>query len=1301
MDHSVHELIIQDLERLSSLYTISDQRSAAPPPASQSGATAVALRVDGLDGLEGELEPSELDSLRTTILDMLVTLGQSRGAVEPEVTEDSADRLLLFSGRCGSETHAAVALSTASRMSQVLRYVSEHVDGGELSVAAGLDSADDTMNQAGLDGLLQSAAAVLESCGTGELLVTDACKASCGDFFSWRSVEGRKIALGVLYSPLESGVASTSGIDRLLELHWPNMVDRETELQRLVSSASDALTDDGQGLSTLVWVSGDMGIGKTRLVDELESRLAEMETPPAFVRGRAVHYGNTPYGTWSSVLSDVLRREGLPPLQASVSRLLSDLDDRVEVPFLLDGLPYLEAMIGGAHPSMLNGSSRKTGTGLAVRCLLEALAGLEGGLVLFIDNLHWIDRTSMDILQAIMERPLKSGRAMMVVTSRESPETEAPSALEVVPVELGPLFDEQILDLARETLGAKKLPKELGDYLVSSCRGNPFHLQELIYSLVESAVIEPDSSGECRILDSSFFRGPAPGVQGVLIDRIGRQGEELRKLLQLASVIDERFSARLLARLARDMEYPVAVWSALEALDGAGLVRRTGDETYEFSHSMVRDAAYDTILHSGRQRLHGRVASIMEDIYSGDLSDQAATIAHHWAMAGEMGKAVPLAIRAMNGFVERGELEQAEEWLSRVERWLRGMPQNARFLVDWEVLRCRQSIHRIRAELPRQAEELDRMSVMAEESMNPAWLAEVEMEWGGHHYVSGNLASARRRYRSALDTARRADLGEIRARCLRGLAEVERMGGDAELAAELLRESADQWKSLGNETERARAMTSLATVSEKLLSSEAAMDLYLQALTLSRDAGNKQMEAGVLHSMSVFCRASGHPRQAMIKASHALALARAIGNSSRECILLKHIGQLHLDRNEYGRAQQMMEKALFIARERGLVNMETNILGSLGPLLRARGRVDEAVEVTERALAMARDRGAAMLEAPLLCNIGGLEIERGNLDGSRARFEEALELARRSQSFTAQAGILTNLAYLSAVKMEKSRALEEYGAALSICRKMSLKSLEGKLRLNRAALLVQDGDYDGFRSDIRVVRYLAGEEDNRLLEARADRQEAEGLLLIGRYDKAIETCTRAMETFEQLGNDLQRCRSLCALGRIHHALGEYDEAQRCYDSVFHRPCDGLPGDLRCAVNQGQAEICRSRGELKEAEEHLRKASYLRETTGAPLSRLEQMLRYGRVLAASGDGERAAALLETVEDLSPETYLRTRLHYLGLQGWIMVAQERFDEAREFVAEMVSQARGFSGMLSRPEADLERLEESLSAVDRETE
>ncbi len=1290
MEENVHDLILQDLERLSSLYALSDRGTCADRSPPDSGVTAAALMLTGLDALQGQLRPAELESLRDTISNMLVTLGESRGAVEAPDPSESGAVVLLFSGHRGGETHAAVALSTALRMSRAMDHVSEHLDDGELILSAGLDcsarGADDEGRKKAVEGSLE----VLSACGTGEVMVTAACRDKCGDFFSWRRVDSDSSLPGPLYSPLESGRERVSGLDRLLDLSWPDMVDRENELELLMDAYGRAMADPERGLTTLAWVCGEMGIGKTRLVEEMEARLERRETPPAFIRGRAVHFGNIPYGTWASVLRDVLRREGLAPVRTSVSRLLSLLEEKVDIPFLRDGLPYLEALVGEARVSMLDETTRKTGTGLAVRCLVEALASLPGGLVLFLDNLHWIDRTSMDILEALLERPPERGRALIVVTSREPMGLEGEGALELrIRIDLGPLPEEMMLDLACGMLGGGEIPGELADYLISSCDGNPFHLQELVYSLVETAVIVPLASGGCLIQDSDFFSDPSPGVQGILIDRIGRQGEPMRQLLQLASVIDERFSARFLARLARDMEMPHPVFPVLEALGRTGLIRRKNGETYEFSHSMVREAAYDTILHSGRRRLHARVASIMEDLYSQNLEDRAAGIARHWAMAGEMDKAIPLAIRATNGFVQRGELDQAEEWLSRVERWLREVSESARFLVDWEVLRCRRRIHGIRSDLVREADELEKMSLMAEESMNPAWLAEVELQWGRHLYRKGELAGARRRILSSLDIARRGALEQLRARSLEALSSVERMAGDARLAADMMRQASEIWRDLGRDVDLARTTTALAGISEKILDSEAAMGLYRQALSISRDHGLKQMEAKVLYGMAGFARSSGNQELALEHATRGLALTRAIGDSFRECEYLRMIGQIHFDRSEYDRAQQALEKALFIARRKRLAGLEVPILGSMGPLLRARGRVDEAVRVTESALEMARAQGAALMEGPLLCNIGGLEVERGNLGGARERFEEARDLASRSENYTTEAGILANLAYLSAVRMEKDRALGEYEEALDICRRVSLKGLEGRLRLNRAALMAQDGDCEGFRSDIRMVRYLAEEDDNPLLEARADREEAKGLFLIGRYDRAMEACARSKAVFERLANDQQRFRTLAEMGRIHHAMGDLESAEGCYREVYTGEEGKLPGDIRCMAVQGLAETARSDGRIDESEELFRKASYLREATGAPLSRLEQLVRYGRLLASKNRVDRAVQLLEMARTLSPESYLRTRLLQMSLESWVLLAGGDSTGAAEAARRMRELAEGFPGMLSEPEAALEWL------------
>jgi hypothetical protein len=114
--------------------------------------------------------------------------------------------------------------------------------------------------------------------------------------------------------------------------------------------------------------------------------------------------------------------------------------------------------------------------------------------------------------------------------------------------------------------------------------------------------------------------------------------------------------------------------------------------------------------------------------------------------------------------------------------------------------------------------------------------------------------------------------------------------------------------------------------------------------------------------------------------------------------------------------------------------------------------------------------------------------------------------------------------------------------------------------------------------------------------------------------------------------------------------------------------------------------------MEESERLLRKASYMREATGPPLSRLEQMVRYGRLLACTGKTDRAAQLLSKVEALGPESYLRTRLLHMSLEGWVLLARGHCEEAAEILGEMGTLARGFPGLLSEPEAASEWLEDA---------
>lgn len=412
----------------------------------------------------------------------------------------------------------------------------------------------------------------------------------------------------------------------------------------------------------LTLVEGEAGVGKTRLVEE---GIRYIESQGAMVlRGRCYEFGGgLPYqpiaealrghlhAKETQIFSPTPRPPTLSPIWlAELSRLLPDLHR------LFPDLPEAHAVTGEAARQRLFE---------AVAHFLQAIGDLAPASCLFLDDLHWADQSTLDLLHYLV-RHLESAPIWIVGTYRPEevslshPLTRLRQDLSrdhrVECLALRPLSDESVRALARSLVGEQG-GDVLGDFLYRESEGNPFILVETISDLHEQGALVASSVGPLHpqvahedghlIWTGSQAKETLPtGVQDIILQRVGRLSEPAQKLLTLAAVVGQPFDAALLCTAAgQDL-------TIVEASLDEWLTRRliqqlpTSNLQYDFGHNKIRAAVYHAIGPGRRPGLHRRVGEALEQVFSDQIDEQAGLLAYHWEQAAEPGRATAYLLRA-------------------------------------------------------------------------------------------------------------------------------------------------------------------------------------------------------------------------------------------------------------------------------------------------------------------------------------------------------------------------------------------------------------------------------------------------------------------------------------------------------------------------------------------------------------------------------------------------------------------------------------------------------------------------------
>jgi class 3 adenylate cyclase/tetratricopeptide (TPR) repeat protein len=417
------------------------------------------------------------------------------------------------------------------------------------------------------------------------------------------------------------------------------LIGRDHELTVLLALLGHARAGHGQ----VAFLVGEAGIGKSRLIHEFRNQIGDESA--AWLVGRCVSYGRgipllpvielvksafgIDEGDGESLILDKLQR-GLAELALA--------DDGVA--------PYLRSLLsldpGDVSISTMDAAARHFATFEAVKRFLLASAARQP-LVVLIEDLHWVDHSSDEFLTFVVDS-LAPARIMLLCTHRPEHRPSFAQRSFVTRLALQPLTPEETGHMAAAMLAAH-VPSTVQELIIRKAEGNPFFVEEVTKSLLEvgalrrarDGVVATDSLSENVIPDT---------IQGVIMARIDRLGEEPKRAIQVASVIGREFALRLLQRAAELGDHATALVGELRALELIYEKSGVPELAYMFKHALTHDVAYESLLLQRRKQLHRSIGLAVEELYADRLSEHWETLAHHFYRAEEWPRAFEYLVKA-------------------------------------------------------------------------------------------------------------------------------------------------------------------------------------------------------------------------------------------------------------------------------------------------------------------------------------------------------------------------------------------------------------------------------------------------------------------------------------------------------------------------------------------------------------------------------------------------------------------------------------------------------------------------------
>jgi DNA-binding SARP family transcriptional activator len=423
------------------------------------------------------------------------------------------------------------------------------------------------------------------------------------------------------------------------------MVGRQNEWKQLL----DCWRSVESGESRLAVITGEPGIGKTRLAEALYERCAATGRAAARARCYAAH-GRLAYAP----VAEWLRAQ---PLRAAVSQL-----PQVHAAHLARLLP--EILAGESQPQRLQ-AAESWERRFFFEALHAAFRDAPHPLLLFLDDLQWCDVDTIDYLHALFGS--SEARRILVVatlrseeTGRDHPATRLRSELarsgQVTEIPLAPLSDVEASELARRIAGHSIAPDDM-DHLYRTTRGNPLFIVESI----RAGLRQPEA---------------ARRIDAVISARLGQLSAPAYEIAGWAAAAGRALSFDLLAK-ATDWDED-SLSRALDELWRRRLIESVNDALYDFTHDRIRDVAAAELSPIRKRFFHRRIARAIEELNADDLSGVSVSLASHYEDAGMPDEALAYYLRAANVARQRFADQEAAALLRRALSLCNSFPESAR-----------------------------------------------------------------------------------------------------------------------------------------------------------------------------------------------------------------------------------------------------------------------------------------------------------------------------------------------------------------------------------------------------------------------------------------------------------------------------------------------------------------------------------------------------------------------------------------------------------------------------------------------
>lgn len=847
---------------------------------------------------------------------------------------------------------AALELQTLSQELDFIEPVQIGLSHGQLRTGAYGGTRRRTYGVLGDD--VNLAARLMQASEPQQILVSASVRALAGDSFIWEElspirVKGKSQAIEI-YSP--QGRRQYHQAHLTVPDYTLPIVGRKAEQSLII----EKLQQVQQGTGQIIGISGEAGVGKTRLVAEIV-RLAQEHNISGY-GGECESYGtNISYLVWQPIWRAIFELDGNAGPAEQIQHIQTSLND-ID-PRLVQRLPLLGTVLNLSIPDnelteTFDAKLRKTSLeSLLVDCLRHKTRQVP--LLLVLEDAHWLDPLSHDLLE-VVGRTIADLPVLMVLVYRPPDETRLqaqrvsllPHFTEIKLTDFTPEEAEQLIQLKlSQFFGTEThISSDLISKITERAQGNPFYIEELL-NYLHAQGIDPQNHSKLERIELPN------SLHSLILSRLDQLSESQKITLKLASVIGRIFRAALLWGLYPELGDPGRVEADLETLTRLELTAIDTPHpelTYFFRHIVTQEVAYESLPFATRALLHEQLARFIEQNHQENLDQYINLLAFHYEQSNNEAKKREYLYKA-------GEAAQAdyanEAAITYYQRTLSLLPGREKI--------------------------------------------EVMLRLGEVLQLMGRWDEAGQLYDDALSLATHVDDQPALAWCRTALAELQRKQGLYVEAWDSLQAARIDFEALNDQTGVAQTLHYGGTLAAQQGDYQMAQTRYEESLTIRRQLNDEPRIASLLSNLGILAQYQGNFDEARRLYGEGLEIRSNLGDKWAIAISLNNLGYLSLEVGDFATARAQLQDAVNLQREVGDRWAIANALNNLGNAIRAQGEFAQAFLIYRESLQISQELGDRGAIAYLLEDIGGLAAVQ-------TRYERAVRLVSAAENLRSEIG---------------------------------------------------------------------------------------------------------------------------------------------------------------------------------------------------------------------------------------------------------------------------------------------------------